>query len=144
MRTSMPSSTSIAWSRATATARNDITGIDIADIRRLVGEEAVDWVAAAAESTRDEAVRLARAAEPEPFIPVPAAVVSAVAPELRTAEPSPAIEPVLQASAPAPEPVIEPAPSPAPSVPEETVAPDPDEPDAGPTPLAAADSANRR
>ena len=118
---------------------NDITDIDIAESANL-SEEAVDWVAAAAESTRDEAVRLARAAEPEPFIPVPAAAVSAVEPEQRTAEPPPAIEPVLQASAPAPEPVIEPAPSPALSVPEETVAPHPDIPDAVPTPLAAAGS----
>jgi PEGA domain len=92
------------------------SGSDGANDTANLSEVAVDWVAAAAESTRDEAVRLARAAEPEPFIPVPAA------------------------AAPAPEPVIEPAPSPALSVPEETVAPHPDIPDAVPTPLAAAGS----
>ena len=62
---------------------HDIASIDIASIdiaTSTVSEEAVDWIAAAAESTRNEADRLARAAEAEPIIPVSAAAVFPAAP----------------------------------------------------------------
>ena len=75
---------------------HDITGVDIPASTTLE-EEAVDWVAAAAESTRDEPAR--------------AIALSPWEPELPAAEPSPALEPVLQVSAPAPEAVVEAAPS---------------------------------
>ena len=83
---------------------HDITGVDIPASTTLE-EEAVDWVAAAAESTRDEPAR--------------AIALSPWEPELPAAEPSPALEPVLQVAAPAPEPVVEAA-LPVLSAPEET------------------------
>jgi PEGA domain len=102
---------------------HDITEVDIPASTTL-GEEAVDWVAAAAESSREEAARLAHAPDPAPAIPLPAIALSAWEPELPAAEPLPALEPVIQVAAPAPEAVLEAAPFPVPSAPEETVAPD--------------------
>ena len=95
---------------------HDITGVDIPASTTLE-EEAVDWVAAAAESSREEATR--------------AIALSPWEPELPAAEPSPALEPVLQISAPALEAVVETAAAPVLSAPEETLAPDLDAHGAG-------------
>ena len=102
---------------------HDITGVDIPASTTLE-EEAVDWVAAAAESSRDESAR--------------AIALSPWEPELPEAEPSPALEPVLQVSAPAPEAVVEAAALPVLSAPEETLSPDLEAHDAGisSTPIA--------
>ena len=105
--------------------RHDITAIDSPE-PTSAGEEAFDWVAAAAESSRGDAARLAQA-EADIFAPVPVSALSSLEAELFAAEPSPAATPaldvVLHASAPAPEPLLAVVPFPVPGPPEETHAP---------------------
>jgi hypothetical protein len=103
--------------------QHDITSIDIST-SATVGEEAVDWIAAAAESAQS-------------LLPASPAAVPAAAPQV-AAVLAPAIEPVLQVSASAPEPVTEPAPSPALIAPAEPVALDAEAPGAAITPPGAA------
>ena len=119
--------------------QDDVTSIEIAETAE-VSEEAVDWVAAAAESTREEAARIGRAAEPEPFNPVSATAPLVAQPEPPPAGPAPVTEPILLATTPAPvpEPAVEAAPAPALNVPQETVAPHFDVAEAAISPVIAA------
>ena len=132
------------------TSHHDITDIDIhggeahgIEISEPVSpaEEEFDWVAAAAESERDEAARLAEAAEALPLVfvpvspvpvstlpgsPVPLSALSGLEAELFPAAPAPDVEPALHEPAPAPPPVLEVAPFAVPSAPDDTISLDPE------------------
>ena len=109
--------------------QNELTSIEIFD--EVVGsgsrgEEAVDWIAAAAESTREEA-RLVPQAEPEPSLGAPVTMRAADSRPL-IADPFPAIAPAPESVAPAPDPADLPVSAPELSATEQTAAPDVDEP----------------
>jgi hypothetical protein len=78
-----------------------ITPIEISEdtsAADVTTEEAVDWVAAAAESTRDEAAQIVRPAEPE-AIPLSKFVLEAPAPEAILVAPAPVAPPVVEPAA---------------------------------------------
>jgi hypothetical protein len=132
------------------TAHHDITDIDIhgdeahgIEISEPASpaEEEFDWVAAAAESEREEAARLAEAVEALPLVPVtvspvpvstlpgspvPLSALSGLEAELFPAAPAPAVEPTLHELTPTPRPVLDIAPFPVPSAPDDTISPDPE------------------
>ena len=83
---------------------HDITAI-VTPASESAGEEAFDWVAAAAESSHDEAARPAQA-EADIFSPVPVSTLPSLEAELFGA-PSLADEPAVHAPASTPEPVLE-------------------------------------
>ena len=116
---------------------SDFHGVEIPETT-TPAEEAFDWVAAAAESSRTEAAREIEAAEapplfavplspvpvtPVPVTPVPLSALSALETELFAAEPSTPAEPAPVEMAPAPRPAPEVVPFPVASPPEEVVAP---------------------
>jgi hypothetical protein len=112
---------------------HDIPGTDT-PAAASAGEEAFDWVAAAAESSRDEQARLAEA-EADIFAPVPVSALPSLEAELFGAAPSHAAAPAS-----ALEPVLKVAPFPVPGPPEEAVAADLEIPGSSPSTLAAPDS----